>query len=43
MIGVIIGKLEINRKERNRGKNLIIKGYLAMIVVKNEYRRHKIG
>jgi peptide alpha-N-acetyltransferase len=37
IIGVIIGKLELNLKnKRNRG-------YIAMIVVEKEYRKLKIG
>lgn len=37
IIGVIIGKLE-KHKETNRNR-----GYVAMIVVKKEFRRYKIG
>lgn len=38
MIGCIIGKIDMNRKNRNRGNNCDL-GYVAMVVVQQEYRR----
>jgi len=42
MIGCIIGKMDMQRKGRNRGSVSHL-GYVAMIVVKKEFRRQKIA